>query len=94
MRGNIVLDSVNGEDKVGKFGLISAFNGVDLISKVIRSTNLLTDVAENNIWDSDPGSTGVRDNLIGLGVGVCSDGEGVLGELPIGKIGKRNIVDG
>ena len=92
-RWNIVFVSSNGENKVGKSGLVSTWDLIDLVDTVIGGSSLLDDVVDDSGGSSNPRGSSIGDDLILLGLGVGSDGESVDGELPVGFSREGNICD-
>lgn len=91
--GDVVGLSSDGPDKIGSGLLGSAGNLVELILTVECSSGLLDNGLVDGGGGSDPGGTGVGDDLVLLLLRVGSNGESVDGELPVGLSGQGNVVD-
>ncbi|GMR38324.1 hypothetical protein PMAYCL1PPCAC_08519, partial [Pristionchus mayeri] len=90
-RGHVVGLAADGEDHVGV--LAGAGHGVQLVEEVVLRAGLLDDAGDGGRGGSDPGRTGVGDDLFLGGRGVRSDGEGGHGELPVGLGREGDVVD-
>lgn len=90
---DVVFDTSDGEDHIGE-AFLGAGNGVDAIDEIVLGIGDLDHTVDISLGSSQPGCTGIRDDLDGLGVGVRSHGEARDGELPVSEGRELGVSDG